>query len=474
MTRSTAVVWFRRDLRLADHPALVEACRRHDRVVPLFVWDPSLLRASGPPRVAFLAGCVERLRRSLGGRLVVRSGQPAVEVAAVARECEADSVFISADYGPYGTARDTAVAATLAGGGRQLTPVGSPYAVDPGRLLTAAGRPFQVFTPFARAWRQHGWGPPSRRPTLVPISDAGLASNPGPAVPRDGASIAEPGEDAAQRTLDAFVRSAQDRYRADRDRPDLDSTSGLSPYLRFGCVHPRQLLARLEPLNAAHERFATELCWRDFYADVLHHRPDAARAPYRPEWRNMDADDGPMAERRFQAWTSGLTGYPIVDAGMRQLLAEGWMHNRVRMVAASFLVKDLHIDWVRGARWFMQRLVDADLASNQLNWQWVAGSGNDAAPYFRVFNPVTQGRRFDPDGTYVRRWIPELRAVPGRYVHEPWKAGVVGYPDPIVDHAEERLEALARYETMRATEGSPARPGEGGRQRRLRLRRAPD
>ena len=449
MSGSTAVLWFRRDLRLSDHPTLVEACRRHDRVVPLFVWDPALLGPAGPPRLAFLAGCVDRLRDSLGGALVVRRGAPASAVAQVARECDAGSVFVSADFGPYGRARDAAVHETLAADGRRLISVGSPYAVDPGRLLTSAGRPFQVFTPFSKAWRHHGWDPPSGRPQLGSVNDAGLASHPGPVTPRRGATLPEAGEEAAHRALDAFVRSALDRYRDERDRPDLDSTSRLSPYLRFGCLHPRQLLARLEPLNPDHERFATELCWRDFHADVLHHRPDAARAPYRPEWRRIDVDEGPLAERRFRAWTQGLTGYPIVDAGMRQLRAEGWMHNRVRMVVASFLVKDLHVDWRRGARWFMQNLVDGDLASNQLNWQWVAGSGNDAAPYFRVFNPVSQGRRFDPDGSYVRRWIPELAAVPDRYVHEPWKSGADGYPDPIVDHAEERREALARYTNMR-------------------------
>ena len=454
MSGSTAVLWFRRDLRLSDHPALVEACRRHDRVVPLFVWDPALLGPAGPPRLAFLAGCVDRLRDSLGGALVVRRGRPAAEVAKVARECDAGSVFVSTDFGPYGRARDAGVADTLAADGRRLVAVGSPYAVDPGRLLTSAGGPFQVFTPFSRAWRHHGWEPPLRRPPLRSLTDAGLASHagpvtPGPGAPRPGATLPEPGEKAAGGALDAFVRGALEHYRDERDRPDLDSTSRLSAYLRFGCIHPRQLLAPLEPLNPAHDRFATEVCWRDFYADVLHHRPDAARAAYRAEWRRIEVDDGPLAERRFRAWTEGVTGYPMVDAGMRQLLAEGWMHNRVRMVVASFLVKDLHIDWRRGARWFMQNLVDADLASNQLNWQWVAGSGNDAAPYFRVFNPVSQGRRFDPDGTYVRRWIPELSAVPDRYVHEPWKSGAAGYPQPIVDHAEERREALVRYNKMR-------------------------
>jgi deoxyribodipyrimidine photo-lyase len=462
-TSTTAVVWFRRDLRLRDHPALVEACRHHHRVVPLFVWDPALLHTSGPARVAFLGGCVDYLRDSLGGALVIRRGRPAAEVPAVARECDASMVFISADYGPYGTARDRDVAEALAADGRHLKAVGSPYAIDPGQLFTKANRPFQVFTPFSRAWRPRAWGRTQRRPTLRGVSDAGLASHRDPDLSLVDIALPEPGEEAAHRRLDRFVRRSLDTYRNERDRPDLDSTSRLSAYLRFGCLHPRQLLARLEPLNPSHERFVTQLCWREFYADMLHHRPDAARQSYRPEWHRMEVDEGPLADRRFHAWTQGLTGYPVVDAGMRQLLAEGWMHNRVRLITASFLVKDLHIDWTRGAHWFMQRLVDGDLASNQLNWQWVAGSGNDAAPFFRVFNPVSQGQRFDLDGRYVRRWIPELSDVPDRYVHEPWKAEPADYPPPIVDHADERREALNRYKTMRHSFDSQSTPRTPGR-----------
>jgi deoxyribodipyrimidine photo-lyase len=253
--------------------------------------------------------------------------------------------------------------------------------------------------------------------------------------------------------LDAFINGAAVRYKNERDRPDTDSTSRLSPYLRFGSLHPRQILVQLEPARPDHDTYATELCWREFFADVLHHRPDAARRSYRPEWRNFPVDSGPDADERFGAWCQGRTGYPIVDAGMRQLLGEGWMHNRVRMIVASFLVKDLHLDWRRGARWFMEHLVDGDLASNQLNWQWVAGSGTDAAPYFRVFNPVTQGRRFDPEGVYVRRWVPELGRAPIEWIHEPWRTvgraiDLADYPPPIVDHATEREEALARYHRM--------------------------
>jgi deoxyribodipyrimidine photo-lyase len=441
-------VWFRRDLRLADNPALTEACHQHTMVVPLFVWDPFLLRNAGAARKAFLAGCVRSLNSSLGGRLVVRHGPPVVEVLTAARDFGASTVYASEDFGPYGRRRDQQVGNALAQDRRTLVSVGSPYVVPPGQLRTKEGRPFQVFTAFARAWRRSQWEEPGPVPPLRGITPSPTTTVTLPPPISDTSSHLEPGEEAAHRRLDRFLLEAADSYLEDRDRADLDSTSRLSAYIRFGCLHPRQLLARLDALNPSHERLITELCWREFYADVLYHRPDAAWRAYRPEWEAMAVERGKIAEERLVAWTSGLTGYPIVDAGMRQLLAEGWMPNRVRMLTASFLVKDLHLDWRTGARWFMHNLVDGDLASNQLNWQWVAGSGNDAAPYFRVFNPVTQGKRFDPEGRYVRRWIPELQSVDDRWVHEPWKASPVAYMTPVVDHAKERLEALARFKKM--------------------------
>jgi deoxyribodipyrimidine photo-lyase len=267
------------------------------------------------------------------------------------------------------------------------------------------------------------------------------------------AALPETGEVAAHRRLDRFLDGGVDRYAEDRDRPDRDGTSRLSVDLKYGTLHPRQLLSRLGAGDGP-RTFETELCWREFYADVLHHRPDSAWQDYDRSMRSIPWDTGKRSDERFDAWAHGRTGYPIVDAGMRQLLGEGWMHNRVRMLTASFLVKDLHLDWRRGAAWFLDHLVDGDLASNNHGWQWVAGCGTDAAPYVRVFNPVTQGRRFDPDGAYVRRWVPELAGIEGKAVHEPWKqrgdAGLLGasasdYPDRIVDHATEREEALARY-----------------------------
>jgi deoxyribodipyrimidine photo-lyase len=256
---------------------------------------------------------------------------------------------------------------------------------------------------------------------------------------------------AAHARWEEFASGALGRYASARDRPDLAGTSGLSPYLRFGMIHPRQLLGELGE-SKSERVFATELAWREFYADVLFRHP-------RSGWENLDRrmdamrpDTGRDARRRFEAWQRGETGYPLVDAGMRQLLAAGWMHNRVRMVVASFLVKDLHLPWQWGARHFMVHLVDGDLASNSHGWQWTAGTGTDAAPYFRIFNPVTQSKRFDPDGAYIRRWVPELAHVDGDEVHAPWesKRGIpLGYHPPMVDHREERAEALRRYELVR-------------------------
>jgi deoxyribodipyrimidine photo-lyase len=450
---AATVMWFRRDLRLSDNPALVAAASEagsDGEVVALFCLDGRLWGSAGAPRRAFLAGCLADLDARTGGNLVVRHGEPAEVVTAVAQEVEAATVHVAADFGPYGRRRDEAVERALAAHGGELVRTGSPYAVDPGSILNRSGEPYKVFTPFSKAWRAHGWDPPVRAPGRLRWADGLDGGRPPPVVDVD-ARLPEPGEHAAKRAARRFWDGDLERYDEVRDRPDLDATSRLSPYLRWGCIHPRQLLSRLGR-SKAERSFASELCWREFYADVLWHRPDTVRQAFRPEMRAMAVDTGPGADDAFEAWCEGRTGYPIVDAGMRQLRAEGWVHNRVRMLVASFLVKDLHLDWGRGARWFMAHLVDGDLASNHHGWQWVAGTGTDAAPYFRIFNPVTQGERFDPDGTYVRRWVPELTGVPDRYAHRPWAdpgGPPAGYPPPIVDHAEERAEALRRHEAIR-------------------------
>ena len=447
---TVAVMWFRRDLRLADNPALVEAVASHDRVVPLFVDDAHLREPAGANRRWFLAGCLEELHERTSGALVVRKDSPERAVRAVARQAGADAVYCTDDAGPYGTNRDEAVARALDQDGVELRPVGTPYAVAPGSLFTGSGTPFKVFTPFSRTWRRHGWDEPVDAPRGVRWAD-GVRRDGLPERPTITADLPTPGEAAARRRLATFLEGPVDRYADDRDRPALDGTSRLSPHLKWGCLHPRQALDRLGR-GRGPETFATELAWRDFYADVLLHHPDSARASLDPTMAGMELDTGARADERFAAWCEGRTGYPIVDAGMRQLLAIGWMHNRVRMIVASFLVKDLHLDWTRGARHFMEHLVDGDLASNQHGWQWVAGTGTDAAPYFRVFNPTAQSQRFDPDGDYIRRWVPELAGMEGKAIHAPHGpdgagGGLFGpdYPAPLVDHATERDEALRRW-----------------------------
>jgi deoxyribodipyrimidine photo-lyase len=442
---TNSVLWFRRDLRLHDHPALAAAAV-DGPVLALFVLDDALRRPSGAPRLAFLYRTLRALNADLrehGGRLVVRRGRPERVVPAVAREVYAAAVHVSADYAPYGIARDERVEQAL--GDVPLVRTGSPYAVAPGRVRNGRGDPYRVFSAFYRAWREHGWPAPA---PSDPARTEWLTAD-GVDIPNDPkcGALPDAGEAAAQAAWQRFRRRL-DRYADERERPDLDATSRLSPYLKFGSIHPRTLLA-----GASDETFRRELAWREFYAAVLYFWPDSARADFDSALAAMPYATGQVAVERLEAWTQGRTGYPIVDAGMRQLLAEGWMHNRVRMIVASFLVKDLHVEWRHGARHFMRHLIDGDLASNQHNWQWVAGTGTDAAPYFRIFNPVTQGRKFDPDGTYVRRWVPELAGLEGADVHEPGRARSGrpnGYPDPIVDHARERRESLAAHRAVRA------------------------
>jgi deoxyribodipyrimidine photo-lyase len=446
-----AVMWFRRDLRLQDNPALVEAAEAAEaadgQVLALFVLDPALIGPSGAPRLAILRRTLRALDCQLGGRLVIRHGNPRTVLPAVCAEIGADGVFCAADFGPYGTRRDEAVAAGLAGG-VQLHRVGSAYAVPPGTIRNGTGGNYRVYSAFYRAWLDRGWPDPVRsvRPKwLQADSDGAGADPPLPA----GLRMPEVGEAAARKAWRAFLDGPVDRYADERDRPDLDSTSRMSVHLKWGTIHPRTMLAGLA---ARHEVYRKELAWREFYADVLHHAPESAREYYHPELRRLSYATGAAAEQRLAAWQQGRTGYPIVDAGMRQLLAEGWIHNRVRMIVASFLVKDLHLEWTVGARHFLRHLIDGDLASNNHGWQWVAGTGTDAAPYFRIFNPVLQGKKFDPDGSYVRRYVPELAAVGKRYLHEPWldPAGApAGYPEPIVDHSAERDAALADYQRVR-------------------------
>jgi deoxyribodipyrimidine photo-lyase len=446
---TTSVLWLRRDLRLSDAPALGAAAEQGE-VLPLFVLDDVLLRPAGAPRRAFLLRCLRELSDRTGGALRVVAGRPEVVVPAVVRQAGAAGVHICADAGPYGRRRDAAVAEAL--GDVPLSAVGSPYAVTPGTLRKADGLPYRVYTPFFRAWQERGVRAPARAASPVRWTDGGVAGQPVPDDPDLGeVRLPEAGEAAALERWREFVARDLDEYDVLRNRPGDDRTSGMSVYLKYGCVHPRTLLDDLGA-GAGPEAYRREIAFRDFYADVLWHSPETARTEVQRDLAGLSYDSGPEAERRWEAWVRGTTGFPIVDAGMRQLEAVAWMHNRMRMVTASFLTKDLHLDWRRGAAHFMSRLRDGDLASNSQGWQWVAGTGTDPSPYFRVFNPVKQGRDHDPDGEYVRRWVPELRGVPGAAVHEPWllPGGLpAGYPERVVDHATERRVALERYADAR-------------------------
>jgi deoxyribodipyrimidine photo-lyase len=449
---TTHVMWFRRDLRWRDNPALLEATAADD-VVPLFVFDERLWEPSGPTRRVWLLRSLRALAESIDNNLLVRRGDPVDEVIRVARAASAEAVHIAADYGPYGSERDSRVEKALAEHDIALVRTGSPYAIAPGRIRKEDGTPYSVFSPFYRAWLDHGWRAPAATPRaqhwVRPLKSIELPREP------DLGTLNLPtaGEEAALRRWQAFRDGPLMEYADMRNRPDQPGTSAMSAHLKYGEIHPRTLLADLAVKRGKNvESYRSELAWREFYADVLFHHPRSAREYLRPDVARMTYATGKTADEHFRAWSEGRTGYPFVDAGMRQLRAEGWVHNRVRMVVASFLVKDLHVEWQRGAREFMHWLRDGDLASNNHGWQWVAGSGTDAAPYFRVFNPVTQGRKFDPDGDYVRRFVPELRSIEGAAVHEPWELpeGVpAGYPERIVDHAEERKVALARYEAVR-------------------------
>lgn len=467
-----SLVWYRQDLRVDDHPALHEAAQRGP-VVPVYVWSPAE-EGGWPPGAAARVWIDQALRdldaslRRLGSRLTVRAGSAGEELAAVARAAGAATVYALRRYEPAAVQQERRAAAALRRSGVELRLLPGALLFDPDEVRTGGGGPYQVFTPFHRrcmampqpdeplAAPARLKGPRTWPPTAE-IDDLNLRT--GHAWEQRLPAAWDMTERAAHDRLGAFVADAARAYGDHRDRPDMDATSRLSPWLHHGQISARRVWhmlrqaggGRIAALDAGRAAWLRQLLWREFAHHLLTHFPHTPTQPLREKfaafpWRRDDA--------ALKAWQRGRTGYPLVDAGMRQLWATGWMHNRARMAAASFLVKDLLLSWREGAAWFWNTLVDADLANNTLGWQWAAGCGADAAPYFRIFNPVGQARKFDPDGAYVRRWVAELQDRHGPAIFEPWMSGdTTGtesrrpYPAPVVDHHAARaraLEAMAR------------------------------
>ena len=480
---SATIVWFRHDLRLRDNPALHAAVARGLPVVPVFILDGAGEGRWAPGGASCwwlhrsLAALDEALRER-GSRLILRRGGAGEVLAALLRETKASAVYWNRRYEPAIVSRDGEIKTSLAAAGVDARSFNCALLHEPHTIQNRQGRPFQVFSPY---WRHcltlpvelplklsaATWPAPTAWPRSLSLEE--LELQPKIAWDEGLREVWEPGEAAARKRLAAFCARALDDYATQRDRPAEAGTSRLSAALHFGELSPRQIWAAITarskesgvfpPSNGARV-FLTELGWREFAHHLLFHFPHTAEVPLRPEFARFPWADDPGGVK-LRAWQRGRTGYPIVDAGLRELWRTGWMHNRVRMIVASFLVKHLRLNWTHGAAWFWDTLVDADLANNTLGWQWSAGCGADAAPYFRIFAPVLQGQKFDADGAYVRRWLPELARLPAKHIHSPWTApaevlaaaGVTlgeNYPRPIVDHAKARAEALAAFQELRS------------------------
>lgn len=470
--------WLRRDLRLADNPALQTALMACDRVLPVYIHAPEEEAPWAPGAASrwwlhHSLTALDAALRSLGSRLLIRHGPSAQALLHLVEETGAEQVFCSRLYEPVAMERDRQVAEALRQRGIGMVGGNAALLNEPWTVRKTDDTPYRVFTPYWKACQQAGLDRPLQpAPEALPpvsrkfssVSIAELQLLPKPRWDDGLRETWQPGEDGAFEQLHRFMGKHLSRYPQQRDRPDEAGTSRLSPHLHFGEIGPRQIWHALQHedtrssrIRAATEAFVRQLGWREFSQQLLYHYPDTAEQPLDPRFRHM-----PWArdDQALQRWQHGSTGIPMVDAGMRELWHRGWMHNRVRMLCASFLTKNLRIPWQQGSRWFWDTLVDADLGNNTMGWQWTAGSGADAAPYFRIFNPVLQGRRFDPDGTYVRRWIPELAALPERYLHAPWEApqrvleqaGLQlgrDYPHPLVDLKASREQALAAYREIR-------------------------
>lgn len=466
---SPAIIWFRRDLRLSDHPALNQAAAFP--IIPLFIWDDKNPDDLGGASQWWLHKSLCSLQKSLntyGLELILRRGDPLKILEELVTSHNVGSLYWSRCYEPYAIERDKKIKEFFKPF-IQVQSFNASLLTEPWTLKTQAGSPYQMFTPYWKALRILGnFDIPLcipknlKRYTGTILSDDLEAWSLRPSHPNWAQGFEKewiPGEEGAERKLSFFIKNLIQTYEKNRDFPDFQATSKLSPHLHWGEISPRQIWHSImssslgTPSNDGWA-FLSELAWREFSYYLLYHFPKLSQQPLRQSFEKFVWSTDQNA---LNYWQKGMTGYPIVDAGMRQLWHIGWMHNRVRMIAASFLVKDLLIPWQTGASWFLDTLVDADLATNSLNWQWVAGCGVDAAPYFRIFNPVTQGQKFDPQGKYVRRWIPELNLLPDKYIHNPWEAprstlksaGIrLGetYPYPLIDHKKTRLRALKAFE----------------------------
>jgi deoxyribodipyrimidine photo-lyase len=475
MTKDKPIlIWLRQDLRLLDNPALAAAAASGAPVIPVYIFDPA--HSLGAASRWWLHESLNALDGEFakrGAPLVLRRGDGTKLIPSLAREFGVQSVFWNRCYDPSAIARDTTLKKKLLDGGLDVRSFNSALLIEPWEIATKGATPFKVFTPFWNALRSHtSFGKPLPAPkTLMGVP--GIASDDldswtlqpsSPDWARGWRKLWHPGEAGALAQLDKFLDEDVANYATARDFPDVVGTSRLSPFLHWGEISPRVIWNKIEMQMAARRgsaaaltSFARELGWREFCAHLLYHWPTITDKAWKPEFEGMPWR---RSKKDFVHWSRGMTGYPIVDAGMRELWQTGFMHNRVRMIVASFLIKDLLIDWRDGAAWFEDTLVDADLASNRANWQWVAGSGADASPFFRIFNPVTQGEKFDADGGYVRRYVPELAALDAKFIHKPWEAPVevlklagiaLGktYPKPMIDHAAARRAALDAYKKIR-------------------------
>lgn len=475
MKTNAALIWFRQDLRLEDNPAFEAALEKKTPIIPLYIYAPHEEKdwAPGGATKWWLHHSLVSLNAELkefGLNLIITKGDSQKILLELIEQFNVTAVYWNRRYEPMAIKRDSSVKELLHGKGIEVKSFNGNLLYEPWTIKNKQGNPFQVFTPFWKTCLMQGDPsqptPYPKIPTTKTVIDKALSVEDLELLPQihwdKGIQASwKPGAQQAKKILADFIKNSIEDYKTLRDRPDLPGVSHLSPYLHFGEISPRMIWHTIQKQadtsNESVQGFLRQLGWREFAHHLLYHFPKTPSEPLRQDFSQFPWNDNP---EYLKAWQKGLTGYPIVDAGMRELWTTGWMHNRVRMIVGSFLVKDLMIDWQRGAEWFWDTLVDADLANNTLGWQWVGGCGADAAPYFRIFNPITQGEKFDPDGAYVRKWVPEIARLPNKYIHKPWEAPELilkankiqlgmSYPFPIVDHSEARNKALEAFKALR-------------------------